>query len=226
VIQQTVPAGYDVRHTSAAYVNANAAEDADFGARVRSSLNGGGLAWIYIGHGLPTQLDHAPTSGGGRQPILSTRDVRRLDCGSHPPLAVFIACYTGAMDAPRPCLAEELLLAEHGPVAVVAATRVTMPYGNTVIGYEMLRACFQDQPSELGDVLRLAQQRALSPTANDPTRATLDGMAQLLSPPPVDLVNERREHALMYHLVGDPLLRLKRPVNEVATGESKTRTVK
>jgi len=32
----------------------------------------------------------------------------------------------------------------------------------------------------------------------------------------VDLAAERREHVLMYQLIGDPLLRLHRPTSEVA----------
>jgi hypothetical protein len=125
------------------------------------------------------------------------------------------------MDAPHGCLGEELLLAEEGPVAVIAATRVTMPYGNTIMACELLRACFKDRPAAVGDMLRLAQQRVLAPTnknqpSKDQLRATLDGMAEVLSPPPVDLPAERREHVLMYQLIGDPLLRLHRPAAEVA----------
>ena len=117
------------------------------------------------------------------------------------------------------------MLAEEGPVAVIAATRVTMPYGNTILGCELLRACFQDRPTAVGDVLLLAQRRVLAPTPkdepnNDQLRATLDGMAEVLSPPPVDLAAERREHVLMYQLIGDPLLRLHRPAAEVAQGKA------
>ena len=63
------------------------------------------------------------------------------------------------MDAPNGCLGEELLLAEEGPVAGIAATRVTMPYGNTIMACELLRACFKDRPVAVGDILRLAQGR-------------------------------------------------------------------
>jgi hypothetical protein len=224
VIQQTVPSGYDVRHTVATE-NTDGQPREDCCALVRRQLNEGELAWIYVGHGLPTELDRVPTSTGIR-PILSTRDVPQLHCGPHNPLAVLIACYTGAMDAPQDCLAEDLLLAEEGPVAVIAATRVTMPYGNSVMGYELLRACFRDRPIALGDVVRLAQRRVLTPTANDQLRAALDGMAELFSPGPVDLANERREHVLMYHLIGDPLLRLHRPPAEVAQNPSAATQVK
>jgi hypothetical protein len=125
-------------------------------------------------------------------------------------LAVLVACYTGAIDAPRDSLAEELSLAADGPVAVIAATRVTMPYGNTVLGYELLRACFHESPPAIGDILLQAQQRTRREVADDPLRTSLDAMCRGLSPPPVDLAAERAEHVLMYHLLGDPLLRLRR----------------
>jgi hypothetical protein len=225
VIQQTVPSEYDVRHISTAVPIADATEKVDFCSCARDKLNQGSLAWIYVGHGMPTQLASA-SAANGSQPILSTYDVPQLHCGPHNPLAVLIACYTGAMDAPQNCLAEDLTVAEQGPVAVIAATRVTMPYGNTVIGYELLRACLRDRPAELGDVLLLAQQRVLKPTANDELRSTLDGMAALFSPAPVDLAGERREHVLMYHLIGDPLLRLHRPATKVAQADGATTKLK
>lgn len=219
VIQQTVPRDYDVRHIFAA-TNTNGSQEIDFVSRAQRELNGGGLAWIYVGHGLPTELVYAASADGVKS-VLSMGDVSGLHCGPHNPLAVLVACYAGAMDAPQGCLGEELVLAEEGPVAVIAATRVTMPYGNTIVGCELLRACFQDRPENLGDVMRMAQRRVLAPrdkdhSAKDQLRAALDGMAEVLSPPPVDLVAERREHVLMYQLIGDPLTRLRRPAAEVA----------
>ena len=230
VIQQTVPPEYEVRHIFDAGANTDGAGKIDFVGRARRELDGGGLAWIYVGHGLPTELVYAATATGYKS-LLSTRDVPQLHCGPHNPLAVLVACYTGAMDAPHGCLGEELLLAEEGPVAVIAATRVTMPYGNTIMACELLRACFQDRPAAVGDMLRLAQQRVLAPTSKeqpnkDQLRATLDGMAEVLSPPPVDLAAERREHVLMYQLIGDPLLRLHRPLAEVARRTTATDNVK
>ena len=72
-------------------------------------------------------------------------------------------------------------------MAVVAATRVTMPYGNAVFGCELLRACFGDHPATLGDLWKLAQQRTLAASPDDPLRKSLDALAGGLSPPPVDL---------------------------------------
>ena len=211
VITQNVPAEYVTQHICPGPISGrDAARAMSFAARARQQLSEGSLAWVYLGHGRATELDRVPTTTGNES-ILSVGDVPKLRCGGHSPLAVLVACYTGAMDAPRNCLAEELLMADEGPVAVIAATRITMPYGNTVLGCELLRACFRDRPEHLGDTLRLAEQRTLAAASNDQLRASLDSMAATLSPAPVDLTGERREHVLMYHLFGDPLLHLRYP---------------
>jgi hypothetical protein len=213
VIRQMVPRTYDIQPTMANPSSPHCPKPGDFAASVRRQFQAGSLAWVYLGHGLPTELDRVPTPGG-TEPILSVHDVPLLRRGEQAPLAVLVACYTGALDASADCLGEELLLAEEGPIAVIAATRVTMPYGNTVLGYELLRACFQDRPAALGEMLRLAQRRSLSEPEKNSLRASIDTIAEGLSPPPVDLAAERREHAAMYQLLGDPLLRLRRPVEK------------
>jgi hypothetical protein len=199
VFEQIVPASYEVRQSSANP------------AHVCQQLSAGCFAWIYLGHGLPNELDTVDTPDGPR-PILSVDDVPRLRCGANSPLAVLIACYTGAIDAPADCLAEELALEEQGPVAVIAATRVTMPYGNTVLGCELLRAGLRDHAATLGELWTLAQRRTFAAAEpSDQLRTSLDSLARGVSPPPVDLAAERREHVLMYHLLGDPLVRLEYP---------------
>lgn len=207
VITQNVPAEYETKHIFP-QAAVKGAVLASFALQAQQQLSEGSLAWVYLGHGQPTELDRVPTATGSES-ILSVGDVPKLKCSGHSPLAVLVACYTGAIDASRDCLAEELLMAEEGPVAVIAATRVSMPYGNTVLGCELLRACFRDRPEHLGDTLRLAEQRTLKPRSDDKLRESLDSMATGISPPPVDLETERREHVLMYHLLGDPLLHLR-----------------
>ncbi len=219
VITQNVPAEYVTQHIHPdGLTDQTAGLLANFPARARQQLNEGSLAWVYLGHGRVTELDRVKTSTGSES-ILSVGDVPRLHCCGHSPLAVLVACYTGAMDAPRNCLAEELLIATEGPVAVIAATRVTMPYGNTVLGCELLRACFRDRPELLGDTLRQAERKTLLPVRDDQLRSSLDSMASGLSPSPVDLASERLEHVQMYHLFGDPLIRLRRPVATTAATE-------
>lgn len=218
VFQQAVPGEYEVRHT-AVHASSSSTPRLDRRSQIREQLDAGSLAWIYLGHGLPTELDRV-SAGVGKVSLFSVSDVADLRCGCRTPLAVLVACYTGAIDAPHDCLAEELSLAGDGPVAVIAATRVTMPYGNTVLGYELLRACFEnDCGPAIGDVLLVAQQRTRRDGAGDPIRESLDAMCRGLSPPPVDLAAERAEHVLMYHLLGDPLLRLRMPTLNVAQSE-------
>jgi hypothetical protein len=182
-------------------------------------MNDGCLVWVYLGHGQRTALDYV-AGPRGPEPILSVDDVQRRQGGARCPLAVLIACDTGAYDVPGDSLAEELLLSEAGPVAVVAASRISMPYGNTVFGYELLRAGLVDRPLTLGATIRLAQQRTLGVRADDPLRKSFDTLAAVLNPilqrgeprwKPDDLATERSEHIAMYQLFGDPLLRWRRP---------------
>ncbi len=225
VIRQTVPRDYDIQPTLANPTSPHCPKPGDFAATVRRQFSAGSLAWIYLGHGLPAELDRVPTLGG-TEPILSVDDVPLLRRGEQAPLAVLVACYTGAIDAKSDCLGEELLLAEEGPIAVIAATRVTMPYGNTVLGYELLRACFNDRPDSLGEILRLAQRRTLSEPEQGSLRTSIDSLAEGLATPPVDLAAERREHVLMYQLLGDPLLRLHRPTEPIAPSTTERATAK
>jgi hypothetical protein len=223
VIRQVVPQDVQVQHY-AVRQNPPPGPASRVGERfapttteaVQRQLSEGCLAWIYLGHGMPTQLDATTSATRGSAPILSVENVSQLRCGSQRPLAVLVACYTGAYDAPRDCLAEELALAEEGPVAVIAATRVTMPYGNTVFGYELLQACFKGRGITLGDMLLSAQRQSQRDSTEEPLRKSLDSLAQGLSPPPVELAAERAEHVLMYHLFGDPLLRLRIPRTSLA----------
>jgi hypothetical protein len=225
VIQQNIPAEYETKHIFPGAVDGGGRVLANFAVSARQQLSEGSLAWVYLGHGRSSELDRVRTPAGSES-ILSVGDVPTLRCGGHSPLAVLVACSTGAMDAPRDCLAEELLKANEGPVAVIAATRITMPYGNTVLGCELLRACFRDQPEHLGDTLRLAERKTLVPASDDQLRASLDSMATGISPPPVDLVSERREHVLMYHLFGDPLLHLRYPIKAESPAATESSTQK
>jgi hypothetical protein len=182
-----------------------------------------------MGHGQRTMLD--PVAGpNGPLPLLSVDDVPDLQSGGRCPLALLMTCHAGAFDASSDCLAERLLLAEEGPLAVIAATRVSMPYGNTVFGYEFLRSSLTDRPATLGAAFALAQRRTLSTRTDDPMRTSLDNAAKSLSPllhqgktpwQPEDLADERREHVAMYQLLGDPLLGWRRPRPMEITTSSK-----
>jgi hypothetical protein len=226
VVRETVPTGYEVHQTAANPASPHYPPPGRFTECVCQHFAGEGLAWIYMGHGQPTELDRVATPNG-RMPILAVSDVPNLRCGPRSPLAVLVACHTGAIDAEDDCLAEELLIAEDGPVAAIAATRVTMPYGNTVLGYELLRACFRDRPNQLGEILRSAQRRTLNLPPDDSLRASLDQIASGFALQPGDLALERQEHVWMYHLLGDPLLRVHRAAGDSSeTAQRTSSTVK
>jgi hypothetical protein len=226
VFRQTVPEECQVQQLTVNPADPHCPPPSELAASIRRQLGEEALAWIYLGHGWPTELDRVRTALG-EEPILSVADVPRIRCRSRSPLAVLVACYTGAFDSRPDCLAEELLVAEHGPIAVIAATRVTMPYGNTILGYELLSACFKDRPEGLGDVLLLAQRRTLDNLASDSLRTSLDTIALGLSPQPVDLAAERREHVQMYHLFGDPLTRIQwQATGDGAPSDSRLTTAK
>jgi hypothetical protein len=208
-----------VRNVSTAASDSSVKSSSPVRRSLGQQIDNGSLVWAYFGHGNATELDYI-AGPNGPESILSVKDVARLRGGALCPLAMLISCHTGACDAPRDCLAEELILAEDGPVSVLAATRISMPYGNAIFSYEFLRASLVDHPATLGMAFRLAQQRSLAVGAGDPMRSSIDTMALAMCPllpsggerwRPEDLVVERKEHVAMYHLLGDPLLRWRRP---------------
>jgi hypothetical protein len=149
---------------------------------------------------------------GGEYPILRTPDVAALRGDQGRPIAMFLSCYCGALDARGRCLASALVGSPGGPVAVVAATRVTMPYAITVMATNLTDECFRGRSETLGEALLHAKQNMLQqPDKHDARRAMLDSIATIISPSGKELAAERAEHVLLFNLIGDPLLRLRHP---------------
>jgi len=176
----------------------------------------GSLFWVYMGHGQITELDEVRGPDGAGRPVLATRDVDLLDRPPHAaPIAILLACYSGAFDATTDCLAERMLLAKGGPIAVLAGSRLTMPYGNAVAAQGLLHAVYKHRVQRLGEAWLGAQRELAADAADDPElagrRELIDALARLLSPDPEQLGAERIEHLHLYNLLGDPTLRLKHP---------------
>ncbi|NLS90985.1 MAG: hypothetical protein GXX96_02205 [Planctomycetaceae bacterium] len=175
------------------------------------SLNSGCQFWIYMGHGYHLQLADVVTPSG-EFPLFSVVDVARLTCRQGLPIALFLSCYAGAFDAYDDCLAEEMLHCEGGPVAVIAASRVAMPYAMTVMALDLAGQALDGPAETLGEAMLAAKRHLLADgEACGPLREKLDTVAGLISPFPDMLAEERREHTLLFNLLGDPLLRLRRP---------------
>ncbi len=173
----------------------------------------GARFWVYAGHGWIDSLDRVPRTREG-VPVLDSSSVSKLsgDDGVAP-IAVLLACYTGAFDAPQASLAERMLLTPGGPVAVFAGSRMTMPYGNTVTAVGLIDGVYRDQSPRLGDAWLATQKVLYQADSSDktPTRMLIDSLATMISPAGTVLADERREHAAIYNLLGDPTLRLHHP---------------
>lgn len=87
-----------------------------------------------------------------------------------------------------------------------------MPYAMSLLSLEMLREYFDSNTETLGELVMNAKRRMSQTDGNeDPYRSMIEGLGKAFSPKPELLSAERREHLHLMHLIGDPLLRLKRP---------------
>lgn len=208
-----------------------------FTQTILNDFSQGSRFWVYAGHGQITELDRVPRTGDG-VPVLDSGSAKKLAAPQHQyPIALLLACYCGAMDAREDSIAEQMWSQPGGPIAVVAGCRVTMPYGNTSAALGLIDAVYQKQSPRLGDAwLASVHQMEKNPVgpessvaepsvssgfqagdyigaaAIDPsTQDLIDGLAAVISPPGSDLHAERREHAMLYNLIGDPTLQLLHP---------------
>lgn len=209
-LTQNVPADYNVAMTYGSWQSPFCPDPRQFRETALERLNEGALCWIYAGHGQPGALDLMRTPQG-TYPILAAADAPKLKCRRGAPIALFLACYVGAVDASPDCLAEALLKQPGGPVAVLAGSRVTMPYAMTLLACGLSDQLFTDRGETLGDAVLAAKRAMLAQRSDDPRRAMLDALAKAVSPAPKLLAAERAEHVRMFNLLGDPLLKLHHP---------------
>jgi peptidase C25-like protein len=210
-----IPPAYDTRMTYGSWRSPYCPDPRLFHAMTVERHNEGCLFWVYIGHGQATELDRVSIPGE-RFHIFNVNDCRELRARGGAPIAIMLACYTAAFDQPQDCLAEALLKADGGPVAVYGGSRVTMPYAMGVMGTAMMSEYFRHRPATLGETILAAKQRMMMPIDDQDhpaglSRILLDGVAMLMSPDKDQLEAERREHLHVFNLLGDPMLRLAHP---------------
>ena len=199
-----------------------------FTQAVLNDYAAGSRFWVYAGHGQVTELDHVPPTAEGI-PVLSGESVKRLvSRDKRYPIALMLACYTGALDASEDSIAEKMWLQDGGPIAVIAGSRVTMPYGNTSAAIGLIDAIYHQKKPRLGDAwlssVQSMQEETLLQNHEDDVRkpaaniengsgieTLINTLAMLVSPPGSDLVAERLEHSKLYNLIGDPTLALNHP---------------
>lgn len=173
----------------------------------------GARFWVYAGHGQVTALDNVPQTRDGI-PVLDQTSIRRLARpAKSAPIALMLACYTGAIDASSDSLGERMMLTEGGPIAVFAGSRMTMPYGNTTAAVGLIKGVYEEKLPRLGDawLSTLKQMRADDSKEKATSRIMIDAVATMVSPAGTKLIDERHEHMGLYNLLGDPLLQMHHP---------------
>lgn len=205
-----IPAAYQTTMTYANWRSPFCPDPRQFRQATLFRLNEGCLFWIYIGHAQQRFL--APVSvPGAAFPILDADDAMHVSAAHGLPIAILLACYTGAFDHAEDCLAEALVRAQGGPVAAICGSRVTMPYGMAVMSDALLDEYFVQRRATLGDLLLAAKRRMGGDEKDNPRRQLLDALAAAISPAADQLPAERLEHVALFNLLGDPLLRLPQP---------------
>ena len=205
-----IPPGYATTVTYGSWPSPYCPDPRNFHRISLGRLNEGCLFWVYVGDARRRGLDQVRVPGA-RYPILNVDDISKLHCERGLPVAIFLACYAGSYDGPRDCLAEEMLRTAGAPVAVIAGSRVTMPYAMAVFCNGMLAEFFVGRRKTLGEVILFAKRRMVGPDAANANRRLLDMLALAINPARDELAAERAEHLLLFNLIGDPLLRLRQP---------------
>jgi hypothetical protein len=212
LITSGIPAGYATTMTHASWQSPYCPSPDRINATVLERLNEGCLFWVYVGHGQSRRLDRMYAPQNRAYEILHSNDMPALQCQHGAPIALFLSCYAGAFDAQEDCLAEEMLRAPAGPIAVAASSRVAMPYGMCVLGTNLLQACFQERSATLGELFLTAKRKMLTEPRDQPEAKMLDALAEKLNPAGTSAADERAETAQVFNLLGDPLLRIAHPV--------------
>lgn len=173
--------------------------------------------WIYAGHGQVTALDHVPprtvANPAGGDPVLDGASAQEL-ASDQSTIALMLACFNGAIDAPPRCMAESLITSPKGPVAVIAGTRVTMPYGNSKLSLALINSVYQAKAATLGQAWSAAINE-MSQSESTPSTAGvamfLDAIAAMMHGDQSIANAERIEHASLFQLIGDPTMKLHPP---------------
>jgi hypothetical protein len=224
-LSDRIPGWSDVSMTQASLQSYYCPDPLRFSDTCIARMNQGGMFWVYIGHGYVNTLDYLQ-SGDALLPIMTNNNVPSVNTGARAPIAVFLACYTGAFDAREDSLAEQLVLSETGPIAAIAASRVSGPYGLAMLADGLLDSCFDKQTATLGEVILNAKRGLLDDTKYESQGENLDqigminAIADAMSPVDYDLRAERLEHVWQMNLIGDPMLRLSHPTRLEITAPS------
>ncbi len=201
LLGESVPYLYDLRFVFAKPDSPYTWRPDGLSEKIAEELAPGALFAAYFGHGLPRALDliwfrDQPYNIG------DTESLARVRIPQGKPVTFLLACHTGAFDDPvgDPSLAETLFLNPEGPIAVIASSRTSHPYGNAVMARALTDVFLEHRAPTVGQGLRLVHKRLGFHRM---------GLVEVLVRPSIrELLDE---HAHLYALFGDPALPIRYP---------------
>ena len=210
VITEMVPDTLQTSMTYGSWSSPYCPNPERFSESAMERFNEGCLFWVYIGHGDRSRLDrvHMPDQS---YTILNESKIEKVNCRAGNPIAVFLACYTNAFDSDQDCLGELMLKQKNGPIATIGGSRVTMPAGMGLLSMAMLDEYFDGSAQTLGEViLKAKRELVLGKQEFNGYRELIESMSATMLPGQ-EFADECRDHLEAMQLLGDPLLRVKRP---------------
>ncbi|MHC4548220.1 MAG: C25 family cysteine peptidase [Planctomycetota bacterium] len=210
VMRNVVPAAYDVHVTHANERSPFCPPPAKAAEAALERFNEGALFVAYVGHGTRHALDRMHYRNRWFD-IFTEDHAYRLQARRGAPIVFFCACSTGHLDAVPDSLAEIALKQPAGPVAIYAASRISMPYANGMLAKELIDVVVRGRAGTVGEALREAKHRLMLPVERwDETRKALEQLAFIYQTPEKRR-QERAEHLHLYNLLGDPATRIPHP---------------
>ena len=210
VITQMVPDSLNTSMTYGSWSSPYCPNPERFSETAIERFNEGCLFWVYIGHGERCRLDqvHMPDKS---HVILDESKIQQVNCRLGNPIAVFLACYTNAYDGDRDCLGELMLKQKNGPIATIGGSRVTMPAGMGLLSMAMLDEYFEGSAQTLGEVILKAKLEMIGGQRKfNNYRELIESLSATMLPGQA-FEDECADHLQLMQLLGDPLLRVKRP---------------
>ena len=224
MVDTLVPDSFDISMTYAKASSIYCPPPSKLTDSILQRLSEGSLLFNYVGHGYPLGFDSLYW-GQKRYPILKTTDLKRapnaIEGTDQPqmPIAFLSCCSTGYYDLPKGehCLAEELLFDsfQGAPIAVIAGSRITHPYANTVLQMDITKALLVDRAPTVGMLDLLASQALLKPSAIDRELDAIATPIAALGKWKTSLADLRQMHVKLYNLLGDPATRIALPAQSI-----------
>ncbi|HZE99280.1 MAG TPA: C25 family cysteine peptidase [Planctomycetota bacterium] len=213
VVVGKIPPAFDVETAYAKPTSKYCYYPPKFGENALRMLNEGSLFYAYVGHGYTTGFDDVHYKDDV-YPIFDPKSVKDVAVQEGFPIMVVIACSTGEYDSRAgDCIGELLFKRPKGPVAFIGGSRTTQPYGNGLFAHKLVEQVFAQRALTMGEAL-WAAKTAVVEKDGSALRVQADAIAGTIQGP-ASLEPMRKDVILQYNLLGDPALRIRRPLETI-----------